>query len=209
MATDEVKICNIALSRIGVTMKIDTLSNPRTKEAVELAQVYEEIRDRVLAAASWPFAKKVVELQKTGATPAKWAYRYQYPNDCLAVRYIFPKISGGASPASYRQALKEIKTPYEITLDDSDSLTICTDQDAAVLEYTKRVTNPMLFDATFASALSWALAAEVALPLAKTIDHARNAAAAYDKLVAEAMVKALNEEVREDPPDSEFVRVRL
>lgn len=190
-------------------MKIDSLVNPRTKEALELAQAFETTRDRVLQSAPWPFAKKVVELQKTGATPIKWAYRYQYPGDCLAVRHIFPDIGAGTSPASFRQALKEIKTPYELALDETDSLTICTDLDAAVLEYTKRVTNPLLFDATFSSAFAWALASEVALPLAKTIDHARNANAAYEKLVAEAITKALNEEVREDPPDSEFVRVRL
>lgn len=209
MARDEVSICNVALSRIGISLKIDSLANPRSKEAIELAQVYEDVRDLVLSASPWPFARKVVALQPTGTTPMKWAYRYEYPNDCLAVRFLFPRIGGGSSPASYRQAIQEIKTPHEIALDDDDSLTICTDLQGAVMEYTKRVVNPARFDAMFSSALSWALASEVALPLAKTIDHAKNAANAYEKIVAEAKAKALNEEVRQDPPDSEFVRARL
>jgi len=210
MARDEVSICNVALSRIGITMKIASLDNPRTKEAIELAAVYEDVRDRVLAAAHWPFARKPVRLQQTGTTPEKWAYRYEYPNDCLAVRFIFPPIGLGRSPETFRQALQEIKTPYELALDDDDSLTICTDLGpVAVLEYTKRVVNPARYDAMFSSALSWALASEVSLPLAKTVDHAQNAAKAYERIVAEATAKALNEEVRQDPPDSEFVRARL
>jgi hypothetical protein len=210
MARDEAQICNTALSRIGVTTKITSLDNPRTKEAIELAQVYEEVRDRVLAAAHWPFARKSVRLQQSGETPEKWAYRYEYPNDCLAVRFIFPPIGAGRSPQSFRQSLQEIKTPYEIALSEDDSLTLCTDLGPeAVLEYTKRVTNPARFDALFASALAWALAAEVALPLAKTVDYAQNAIKAYDLVVAQATAKALNEEVRQDPPDSEFVRARL
>jgi hypothetical protein len=200
MAIDEIKICNKALSRIGITMKIASLDNPRSKEAIELAQVFEDVRDEVLTSTFWPFAKKIVDLQETGTPPSKWAKRYAYPNDCLAVRTIYPRGGSGAL---------DTKTPYEVMLGDDDTLTICTDQAFAVMEYTKRVTNPGLFDALFSNALSWALAAEVALPLAKTIDHARNALAMYKETVREAMAKAKNEEVRQDPPDSEFVQVRL
>lgn len=207
MATDDISICNLALSRIGVTMKIASLSD-RTKEAVELNAVFAEVRERVLAAAPWPFARKIVELQKTGTTPYRWAYRYEYPGDCVAIRAIYPPFPAGQTAQTFRRWLQENTVKYEIALDEDDALTICSDQNAAIIEYTARVENPRRFDAPFTSAFAWALAAEIALPLAKTIDHSRNAGTMYEKEVYEAIAKALNEEKRDVPPESEFVRAR-
>lgn len=208
MAKDDVSICNMALSRIGVSMKIASLSD-RTKEAIELNGVFDEVRDRVLTADNWPFARKLRSLQLTGDTPFLWKYRYEYPNDCLAVRLLYPPNPSGTSIESFRLALKENPIRYEIGLDEDDAQTICTDQDLAAIEYTARVINPRHYDARFTSAFAWALAAEIALPLAKTIDHSRNAASMYEKEIREASAKAANEERPEPPPDSEFVIVRL
>ena len=210
MAKDDVSICNIALGRIGVTKKIASLSPPdRTLEAIELANVYEEVRDRVLSAIRWPFARMTAALQKTGDTPYKWLYRYEYPNDCLDIRAIYPPQEAGSFAQSIRLEAATNPVRYELGLDENDALTICTDQDLAVIEYTARVTNPRQFNASFASALAWAIASEVALPLAKTIEHSEKAAKMYEKEIREAAAKALNEEKREDPPDSEFVIARI
>ncbi|BCS54781.1 hypothetical protein [Geobacter sp. SVR] len=208
MANDEVAICNRALSRIGVTTKIPSL-DVRTKEAIELNAVFEDVRDAVLAAAHWPFARKIIALQKTGEAPFRWLYRYEYPNDCVAIRFLYPPISGGRDAEGFRLALQENPIKYEIGLDENNAQTICTDTDLAVIEYTARVKNPRQFDAKFSSALAWALAAEVALPLAKTLDHSRNALAMYEKEISEAIAKALNEERSDPPPESEFVLARL
>lgn len=208
MAKDDISICNIALARIGITTKIASLTE-RTKEAIELNSVFEDVRDRVLSAAPWPFARRIIALQKTGSTPFRWAYRYEYPSDCIAIRNIFPPMPSGTTAEMFRRWLTESKVAYETEADSNDYQTIVTDQDLAVIQYTKRVTNPVRFDSKFSGAFSWALAAEVALSLAKTIDHSRNAAAAYEKEIREAIANARNEEQREDPPDSEFVRARL
>jgi len=208
MAKDDVSIGNLTLSRIGITLKIDSFDQ-RVKEATELKNVFEETRDRVLSAAPWPFARKLETLQLTGATPLKWAYRYQYPNNCIAVRAIHPPIGAGMSKESYRRSLSQNKIPFEVEIDNDDSQTICTDQENAIIEFTVRVTNPMRFNASFTSCFAWALAAEVALPLAKGIDYAKNAAAAYEKELLEASARAFNEELTPEPPDSEFVRARL
>lgn len=207
MAKDDVSICNLALLRIGVSVKIDSLTQ-RTKEAIELNAVYEEVRDRVLAAAPWPFARKVRNLQLTGDTPVKWKYRYEYPNDCVAIRAIYPPDSGFLS-GIYRQYLQADRTPYELENDDDGYLTICTDIEKPIIEYTARITNPQRFDAKFTSAFAWLLATEIALPLAKSIDYSRNAADAYTREINEAIAKALNEEKKDAPIDSEFVRARL
>lgn len=205
---DDIAICNLALSRIGVTIKIDSL-DARCQEAIELKAVYELVRDRVLGAAPWPFAKSVSLLQKTGATPVRWAYRYEYPNDCIRVRSIYPPAPAGTRSDSFRAWLKVNRAAYELELDGTDARTIVTDLDGAIIEFTKRITNPGLFDPAFVSAFAWGLSAEVALSLAKTVDHAKNAGAMYQQAVNEALAAALNEEVRDDPPDSQFVLVRL
>jgi hypothetical protein len=205
---DDIAIANLSLSRIGISTKIDSLTQ-RTKEAIELNNIFEEVRDRVLAAAPWPFARKIVTLQMTGSDPLKWLYRYEYPNDCLATRMLIPPRPSALSAASFRSYLKQVKFPFELLVDgDSNDLTICTDLELASLEYTMRVTNPLRFDALFGSTFAWLLAAEVALPLAKGIDYANNAGKQYENAIAVATAKAYNEETPEDPPDSEFVRER-
>lgn len=207
---DDVQICNLALSRIGISLKIASLQTERTKEAIELRNVYELTRDRVLGAAPWPFAKRTVQLAKVGDTPARWKYRYAYPNDCLALRGLFPaSLIGSFTQQTLRQYLMLNKTPHEMELTTGDVQTIVTDLDQAYAIYTVRVTNPSVFDAAFVSAFAWSLAAEVALPLAKTIDHSRNAGAQYAAEINTALAKSLNEEGGDAPPDSEFVIARL
>lgn len=205
---DDVQICNLALSRIGISIKIASLSD-RSKEAIELRNVFDLVRDRVLEAAPWPFARKIVSLQKVGAQPYGFLYRYAYPNDCLAIRSVLPPAPSGQSAECFREWLKTEPVRHEIQLDDDNARTIATDQDLASLEYTIRATNARLFSAKFVSAFAWALAAEVALPLAKTIDYSRNAGAQYEKELNEAIAAGLNEEKADAPPDSEFVRARL
>lgn len=202
----EVSICRVALSRVGSTVKIASLDD-RTAAAIECKQAYEMHRDKVLAAVDWPFAGRVADLQLTGTGTGRWLYRYQYPNDCVAVRYVTPPLPDGMSNASYREWLQRYRFAHEIQGGDSDNLTILSDIEQAVIHYTRRVTNPVLFSAAFASMLAWAIAAEVAIPLAKG-EYAANAAAHYEKELGEAAAKAMSEEVRDEALDSEFVTCR-
>ncbi|MDT8419347.1 MAG: hypothetical protein RQ754_02860 [Desulfuromonadales bacterium] len=202
----EVDLCNLALFRIGVTTTIASLTE-RSKEAIVCNGVYENVRDKVLEAAPWPFARKFADLQLTGDAPDRWAYRYQYPTDCLAVRSVLPPVPSGLSQIAYRQWLQQYQVPYELSEGD-EGLTICTDCEESNIEYTVRVTNPMRFSAKFTSALAWALAAEIAIPLAKGIDYAKNAAAMYEKELFETLAKMFNEEQSDEDPESEFVRAR-
>ena len=202
----EVMICNTALARIGVTMAITSLAE-RSKEAMQCTLFYAEVRDRVLGAAPWPFARKMAALQLTGTPPSKWTYRYQVPNDCLRIREVYP--SGWTGPVdNCLGRMPSMRVAYELASGDDNNLVLDTHQEQAVIEYTARVTNPAQFDAAFASAFAWALAAEIALPLAKGVEYARNAAAAYEKEINEALARALNEEPADLHPESEFVTVR-
>lgn len=205
--TSDVQICNITLSRVGISMQIQQLTE-RTKEAIACNLVYANVRDRVLSAAPWPFATRTVALQLTGTAPQQWTYQYEYPNDCLEVRGIYPP-RDGIDVKAFRQWMKTARVEYEVQAGDADQKVICTDIENAVAVYTRRVTDPQKFSALFGNAFAWALAAEVAIPLAKGIDYAKNANAAYLVAIGEAFAKAQNEQQPGDAPESEFLIERL
>lgn len=207
MAKSDAEICNVALQRVGVTLTIDSLTQ-RVKEAIVCNLIYQMTREKVLVDGHWPFARKYQLLNLAGTPPLKWKYRYVYPNDCLAVRGIFPDLGAGTDPAVFRAYARQYPTAYEIVLDENDNKTICTDLADAAIEYTKNVTNPMRFDAPFSSAFSWAVAAEIAVPLSRDAKYMNNAVAMYGREVDIAAAKALNEEGREQDPPSEFERER-
>lgn len=209
MVNSDVKICNIGLSRIGITKHIETMTE-RSKEALACNLIFEQTREKVLSDAPWPFCRKFEALALTGTAPEHWTYSYQYPADCLAIRSILPELPSGYSTRLFRLAqwIKANRVSYEL-VGSNDNLTICTDEEDAVVEYTLAVTSPNRFDASFSSALSWAVAAEVALPLAKGTAVYQNAMNQYRLAIAEARTKAFNEETDDEGPDSEFVLARL
>lgn len=204
----EVEICNIALARIGITMSITSLDE-RSKEAMQCKLFFEMTRDKVLGDAPWPFARRTAALQLTGEAPQRWGYSYQYPGDCLRLNDVFPTIPSAMSPDVFRKWADSNRVPYELGAGDSDNQVVLTDQINAVAVYTKRITNPLRFDAMFGSALSWALAGELAIPLAKGVDYAKNAYAQYGLEINTALAKFLNEEgPPEENPESPFITAR-
>lgn len=207
MAVSDASICNIALQRIGVTSTIDLLTQ-RTKEAIVCNTVYSNVREKTLVDAPFPFSRKYSMLNLSGTPALKWKYRYVYPNDCLAIRNIFPNIGEGYDPIAFRRVGMTINLPYEIAIDDTGEKTILTDIESAVIEYTCNITNPARFDAKFVSLFAWGLAAEIALPLARDIKFSQQAFSMYAMELNQALATALNEETVDEQPDSEFVTVR-
>ena len=207
MAKSDISICNTALQRIGVTATIDSLDQ-RILEASVCNQVYEMTRKKVLTETPFPFSRKFALLALSGSTPLKWKFRYVYPNDCLQIRSIFPNIGSGYDPITLRRVAKEYKHPYELAVDDGDEMTILTDIEDAIIEYSIDISNPKRFNTAFESMLAWAIAGEIALPLSRDVKYAQNAFSMYEKEKNEAHAAALNEESNEPPQESEFVLVR-
>ena len=174
--TSVVQICNMALARIG-TGRIDSLTEA-SEEARQCSTFYEPVRDRLLARVPWRFALKREALAPLSVTaPVEWTYTYAWPSDCIQARYIEPT---GPTPSSagliwpdqwyWNQVdpggsvvteLPAMRTPSFERRGD----TIVTHQPEAVLIYTYRVTDPNQFDPLFVEALSYALAAELAVPI--------------------------------------------
>jgi hypothetical protein len=208
MATSIEAICNLALQRVGVTQTIDRIDQ-RVKEAMVCKTSYDVVREKALKDAPFPFSRKYSLLARSGTDPIKWKYRYVYPNDCLALRYIFPTLDNAYEVETIRKYARETKHAYEIAIDETGEKTILTDVEDAAVEYTVDVDNPKFFDASFVSFFAWGIAGEIALPLSRDVSFAQNAFSMYEKEMSMAIAAALNEETQEDQPESEFVLARL
>ncbi len=200
MAQSEVKLCNLALGRIGISQEIASLSES-SNEAVQCKRFYEATRDRVLIEAPWRFCTRRRELADVGNPPDGWGYRSRYPNDCLFARRII-------NPA-VRTPPADQRIPFAIMEDvDNAALAIVTDEANAVLEYTLKVTNTMLFSPLFDSTFAWAMAVEIAAPLKADVRFVQNAEQHYQMQLMQAIALSFNEGQEDAPPESEFVRAR-
>jgi len=193
-----VSICNMALARIGISTFISSMTEA-SNEARVCSLFYEEARDFVLRDRPWNFAKKRVVLADAGAPPAEWGFKYTYPSDCLKTRYIVP--------AGLRNPRNDQRVQFEVANENGQRV-IYTNQEAAELVYTYRVTDPTLFDPMFSSVLAYRVASEVAMPLSAKPDLAKAARDAYRAEIEIASGHSMDEQQEGPAPESEFVTVR-
>ncbi|EOW44572.1 hypothetical protein A1YG_03321, partial [Escherichia coli KTE130] len=114
-----VEICNRALSNIGNSRSINSLTEA-SKEAGECSLHFEACRDAVLSDFDWNFATKRVALADTSNPPPDWEYAYQYPSDCLRITEIM--LPGVRNPTA------AMRVQYEVGADtDGTGKLIYTD----------------------------------------------------------------------------------
>lgn len=203
MALSSVGICNLALSRIGISATISSLTDTNSQEAVSCNAIYATMIDAVLRDFAWPFADAYAELglvhdssEDDVAWANRWLYAYRYPSDCI--RALTIEVGDRTSTT---------RVPFELSNDASGRL-ILTDQDDAVLRYTKRFTDPAHFDPSFASALAWRLAMELAPPLSRSSGMIERAENGYLASIRQAQVNAVNEIQADAPPDAPWIQAR-
>lgn len=199
MAYTDVQICNLALGRIGVAKSIAILASEQTEEARQCRRFYELSRDTLLDNFEWPFANAYATLALVEDDPNDdWAYAYRVPADCIAPRRLVLAAVGRmvASPS-----------PYLLGSDD-DGLLLFTDEVDAVLQYTKRYTVTQFFAPSFADALAWKLAAEIASPLAVSLQLRQAAADAYRLALSRAQANSLNQQQADPPLDADSILAR-
>lgn len=198
-----INICNIALARIGNSRTINSITE-RTKEAYTCNLFYEAMRDAVLADNDWNFAMSRVVLADLGDPAPGWLFRYQYPTDCARISAILPKWFSG-TPGALRD-----KPIFEVgSNEDGTARVIHTNESQATLLYVRNITDPMMFDALFADALSWRLAAEIAMPVSSNAGLGQQAMANYQQVLSAAMQRSLDESHEPEQPMSELASVRI
>jgi hypothetical protein len=189
----------MALSNIGARSSIESL----TEQSIEAQQCklwYDFARTATLEAHDWSFARKRLTLATHTQEPpdGQWAYRYQYPADCVVARII-------ENPLGYTADA----IPFTVEVDSTDnSKSILTDSDDAVLVYTFDVTNPQLYTPLFVDTLAFALAYRVAFTLTgkSTIRDAMRELWMRQIVIASATDG--NEEIEKGPREAEWIRGR-
>jgi hypothetical protein len=200
-------IVNMALTKIGRSPIQDVTE--ATKEARSASLYYETVQDRVLKSLPWNFAqRRLVLTENTSATvPTNWAYVFNYPSDCVQALAI--EVPGLRLPRNPE------RIPFEIgveTISAADTRLIYCDveptTDVPVLIYTSRMGTEALFDALFANAFSWLLAAEIGAALGADPKSIAAAQAQYQFALREAAARNFNEGFEGEEPMCEFLTVR-
>lgn len=193
---NEIQICNLALSRLG-GFRIQSLDDA-TKEARECKLHYPIVRDAVLEAHDWDFARKRLVLALTTETFSGWEYAYQYPTDCLVIRKIYDPNKAEGS-----------KIPFEVVSNAAlDRRLILTNQAQAELIYTAKVTDVNMFSSGFVNALAFRLAADLAIPLRGKNDLQQSLANGFIAEMMQAQKNDANQSHTAPEAGSDFTRAR-
>lgn len=202
MASSVAQMCNMALGRIGVSATIADITESSTA-ARACNTFYEATRDRLLAAYPWPWAAKRATLAAlTDGERDGWEYAYALPADCLTPRELFPENRAVASKDRRRFVVE-----YDVT---TAKAILLSDEEAPELLYTATFSLNVVghFPPAFTDALAWALAAELAMPLAVKSDLRVRAEQMANLTLERAIATALNSQEPDAPPDSDFVLAR-
>lgn len=142
------QIANRMLKKVGAG-RVNDIATENNKRANAVNDMFDIVRDAVLADAKWNFATKRVVLAPNGNTPA-WGYKYEYdlPSDFIAVQEV--KDEDNEDPRSVRKDWKE-----------EDGKLVTDVEDAVYLKYTYRVEDTEKFSALFVEAFATAGALEI------------------------------------------------
>ena len=189
--TSEVAICNAALAKVS-NNRITSLTEGSTAGNL-CNEMYERIRDRLLRRHIWNFNKKRVKLAQLSTAPVfGWTYAYQLPSDWVRNIAVHADSSGLSPTHDY----------------ETEGRTILADHENLYLVYGARITDPNDFDDMFREALAYALAVELAVPLAKSATLRDRMDAAFQAYVMEAQTIDGQDDPPQYPPESGWADVR-
>jgi hypothetical protein len=206
MVDSVVAIWNLALQRIGVTVRVQA-EDEGTVEASSCAICWSTVLDAVLEDFPWPFAKRQVALAElSSVTRVGWEHVYALPADFVQAQAILSEETRLSLLPS------ESRTPFEIVADDAaDGKVLCCDiaqTDIDALEYTARITNPSTYSGSFVSAVAWRMATELALALPKDANKAQVAWKMYQYEIGNAFAAALRGNHEDQPLEGSGIRAR-
>lgn len=197
MSISTVQIANFALSKVGADGTIESLTE-NSAEAKQCNLWIDHSREQTLASFSWSFARVRAILAAHGDEPSEdWGYRYIYPSDSIKARTIVNPIGKEANPI-----------PFKMEQSANGSKSILTDQESAILIYTKNVTTPSLYTPFFIEAFSTTLGSHIAFSLTGKLKLARELSAEAIELSRIAPVMDAVEGQEAPPRDADHTRAR-
>jgi hypothetical protein len=199
--SSKTQIANMALIHLGHEKPIANLDTEKSSEAATMRAFYDLAVDTVLSKVAWPFATTFGDAGLIETEPnTEWAFSYRYPSNCITVRRV---LSG------LRNDNRKQKVPFKIGDDDTGQLFWCDEQDA-IIEYTKRVTQTSRFAADFTLTLSYYLAYLTAPGITGGDEFklGEKSFAFYENNLLDAENRAFNEQQDEVEPESIFITGR-
>lgn len=172
--SSEVDIVNLALSHLGDTANVATISPPDgSMQAEYAAKFFPMARDSLLELHDWGFATAFGTLAQLTNTSTTWSYAYAAPSDLIKVVGSVPEGFGGDTlfretvqeeiaafghPAWYESLNRHFATMGGV---------IYSNEAAAAFVYTRRIEDTTRFSPLFVDALTWRLASLLAGPILK------------------------------------------
>lgn len=199
----KINIANNALMRIGNTRFIESLSSAQN-EAIVINRVFDSVRRRLIRRLPWPFARQVVTLGLTTQEAAGWQFCYRYPANALRIF----NVCGSEDSRWEWWPLPSERPAYEVQKVDGIEVVSTNKAKARALIVTD-VDDTTDLDPLFEDALIWALACEVAAPLAGSHQLVQTAAESAVRAYDLARAASLSERQEYPSPIPEFVRARL
>jgi hypothetical protein len=170
--TAEVDVVNAALGRIGATA-ITALTDG-SNSANKANAIYAQLRDRLLRSHNWNFATKRVKLAQSSTTPTfEFDFAYPLPSDWIKNVSVHNNDAGHGT-LFYRTEI------------NADVRAILASAEEVWLRYVFRVEDPSLMAPDFRDAFEFALARDLAVPLASSNVLRREMADEYKTAIASA-----------------------
>lgn len=156
MATDNTKICNQSLGRLG-SKRINNFedADESSTEAIQCRLHLEPTRDALNRSHYWPFSAARADLSQDTTDPAfEWNNQFILPTDFLYLRSIWDSADIGAL------SLSDSRQSHAI-----EGRRILTNDSSMKIRYTRKVTDPTEFDVLFIEVLVLLMADKMNGPL--------------------------------------------
>jgi hypothetical protein len=207
---------NVALLRIGAN--VVSASDDGSPNALRALAVWEYVRNEVLQAKDWRFAKIRYKMVVSATAPL-YAYQYAYPLPADFLRLVKPRASSsrGLNPVTSNQYWSSLINiagesrkvdydppvypdglPYIIEALPDGTLCLMSDYDNTNddlhINYIRKVTSESLYTPAFKNCLIYRLAQELAVAVTENIHKAKEMERLYkDSLIsAEAVNESLD-----------------
>lgn len=212
MSLSAVAISNMALSNIGTRSNIESFSEA-SAEAAQCLLWYDYARKQTLEAFDWNFARKriILALDSDAAPSEEWAFRYQYPQDCLRARRIVNPYGVIAASVFDNLSTGNLTDapPFDVELsEDGMRKTIVTDVEQAKLVYTFDQTVEDSFEPLFVKCLAHLIGSYIAYTLTAKEDVMTTQYKLYEETLGFASMVNANEQVGRAPREAEWIRGR-
>ena len=182
MASD-VDVCNMALAYLGDTATVASINPPSgSAQSSHCARFYPMALSELLEMHAWGFMSTRVALAEVDNPTTSWQYAYAAPSDMVNAVAILPPdatddytmgfpfpygqpwIGSGNFNLTYGQIVPQ---PFQIGVDDDGNAIILTNQENAVLRYTRNRVDAARMPPLAVDALARLLASKLAGPLLK------------------------------------------